>query len=182
MFHHADVAFRRALQRCYSITFYLRLAVFLPKTAVMKENIKKSLIWAVILSETSHVFCCVLPTLFSLMGLLAGFGLVVALPGFMVEIHERLHGYEVPMIVFSALILAFGWAVTLYSDKIDCHNSGCAHGDCHPRKNNAHFVLKIATLLFVANLTVYLVVHRSHWFADTVGSALIEAGHNHSQH
>lgn len=142
----------------------------------MKPSVQKSLIWAVILSESSHVFCCVFPTIFSLLSLLAGLGLVTAMPAFMVRMHETLHAWELPMILASASVLALGWAATLYSDRIDCHHTGCAHGACTPKKSKAHLVLKIATALFVFNVLIYAGVHKSAWF-----SAKIAADRHHGE-
>ena len=150
-------------------------------TAVMKERLQKSLNYAVIASEGMHIFCCVFPTLFSLLGLLAGLGLVTALPPAMIGFHDFMHHWEVPMIVTSGIIQALGWAVVVYSQKVDCHSTGCAHGACAPRKNTAHKVLKIATVLFIVNVVIYFGVHRSHWFETGVGAALMhtEEGHDH---
>jgi len=136
----------------------------------MKQSLQKSLMWAVVLSETSHVFCCVFPTIFSVIGLLAGLGVVAVMPPFMVSMHEMLHGWEVPMIVASGVILAIGWLAVWYSDRIDCHSTGCAHGACAPKKNRAHLVLKIATVLFVFNVFIFATVHKSNWLVDTVSS------------
>jgi len=132
----------------------------------MNQKIQKSLIWAVILSESSHLFCCVLPTIVSLMGLLAGLGMVATLPAGVLELHEFLHAWEVPMIAMSGVILALGWLAIRYSDKVDCHSTGCVHGACAPRKSRAHLVLKIATVLFIFNVLVYTLVHRSTWFNE----------------
>ena len=68
------------------------------------------------------------------------------------------------MIGASGLILALGWAAVRHGYKVDCHGTGCAHGACAPKKNRAHLVLKIATVLFIFNALVYAVVHRSAWF------------------
>ncbi len=133
---------------------------------LMKQAIQKSLNWAVILSETSHVFCCVFPTIFSLIGILAGVGMFTVMPASLISAHNFIHELEVPMIISSGVILALGWAVTWYSGRIDCHSTGCAHGTCAPRKSRAHLVLKIATVLFVVNVVVYATIHRSTWFAD----------------
>lgn len=147
----------------------------------MKESLQKSLTWAVILSESTHVFCCVLPTLFSLVGLLAGLGVVAALPPSMIALHEILHRWELPMILASGVVLALGWGATWYSDRIDCHNTGCCHGACAPRKNKAHLILKIATVLFVVNVAVYALIHRSGWLAPVPEAAQVHAdGENHS--
>lgn len=126
----------------------------------MKERVQKSLIWALIVSETSHVFCCVLPTIFSLLSLMAGMGMMV-MPGFMVEMHDFIHHWEVPIIAFSGVILLLGWGISWYSDKLDCHDTGCCHGECAPKKNKAHLVLVVATVLFTFNLAIYLFIHRS---------------------
>lgn len=132
----------------------------------MKQALQKSLTWTVVLSETTHVFCCVFPTIFSLISLLAGLGLSVAIPASFVTFHDFMHHWEVPIIVVSGLILALGWAVTLYSDRVDCHHTGCEHGACAPRKNKAHLVLKVATILFLFNVIVYFAVHRTSWFVQ----------------
>lgn len=145
----------------------------------MKQSMQKPLIWAVVLSESSHVFCCVLPTIFSVMSLLAGVGVVAAMPTFMVTMHDFLHAWELPMIGLSGLILALGWGAVWYSDKIDCHDSGCCHGACAPKKGKAHLVLKIATVLFVLNVLVYFTVHRSTWFATHIAAS---AAHDHAEH
>ncbi len=132
----------------------------------MKQNLSKSLTWAVILSETGHLFCCVFPTIFSLLGLLAGAGLIATLPPSMVAFHEFMHAWEMPIIMMSGLILAFGWLATWYGEKVDCHDTGCAHGACAPTKNRAHLILKIATILFIFNVLIYVAVHRADWFTN----------------
>jgi hypothetical protein len=140
-----------------------------------------------VLSEGTHVFCCVFPTLFSLAGLLASIGIFITIPGYMTEFHDFLHDWEIPIIVLSGALLALGWAVVLYSDKIDCHNTGCAHGACVQRKSKAHLVLKIATALFIFNVAVYAFVHRMDVFGiSKYGPEGIEAsnsigheGHDH---
>lgn len=129
------------------------------------------------------MFCCVFPTIFSVVSLLAGLGMVSAMPPFMVSVHDALHAWELPMIALSGGLLALGWWATWYSDKIDCHSTGCAHGACAPRKKRAHTVLKVATLLFVFNILIYTFIHRSHWFILETGAASraqhAEEGHNH---
>ncbi len=148
----------------------------------MKTKIQKSLTVAVIASEGMHIFCCVFPTLFSLLGLLAGFGMIAALPPFMIAFHEIMHDWEVPMIAASGFILMLAWAVVWYSNKIDCHSSGCAHGECSPRKVRAHTILKIATFLFVVNVIVYTTIHRSDWFNQGAGAQLSTESHDNHDH
>jgi hypothetical protein len=125
------------------------------------QKLQKPLYWTVIASEASHVFCCVLPTLFSVLSLLAGLGLASAMPIWVQELHETLHRWELPLIGFSGSVLALGWAVYLYSRKIDCHNTGCKHAcNCGRKKDKANMILKFATILFIINVTVYGVFHQ----------------------
>lgn len=124
------------------------------------ERLNKHLFWTIILSETTHIFCCVLPTLFSLASLLAGAGLIAALPPGWQAFHDFMHDYEIPLIIFSGAVIAFGWAVDLYAKRVDCHDTGCCHPPCTPVKRRAHIVLKLATVLFIVNLIIYFVFHR----------------------
>lgn len=144
------------------------------------QKFQKSIYAAIIASEASHVFCCVLPTVFSALSLLAGLGMVSAMPGWMVSIHKLLHGWEVPMILASAVVLALGWGLYWYSQKIDCHDHGCGHGPCEPKKDRTNLILKIATVLFFINITVYGVLHRGMDISPPVAlDAPVEQGHEH---
>ncbi|MCB1652352.1 MAG: hypothetical protein KDI46_09905 [Alphaproteobacteria bacterium] len=135
---------------------------------------QKRLLWAIVASETSHVFCCVLPTLFSLVALLSGFGMVITLPGWLEVLHDELHHYELPMIIFSAAVLALGWGLQMHSWKIDCHDTGCHHGSCKPRKRAASKILIAASVLFTFNVILYFGFHRNN-------ATLPHAQHNHAQ-
>lgn len=116
--------------------------------------------WVVILSECSHVFCCVLPSMFSILTLLVGVGMVGAMPIWMQSVHEALHEYEVPMMIMSGAVVLIGWVLNYISTKIDCHDTGCGHGVCTPKKKRSERILMIATLLFLANITIYILVHK----------------------
>lgn len=133
----------------------------------MKRTLEKSLTWAVVLSETGHLFCCVFPTVFSLLGFLAGLGVIAALPPSMVAFHGFMHVWEVPIILVSGLFLTLGWAVHYYGRRFDCHDTGCAHGACGPAKKRADLMLKIATFLFIFNVLIYVGVHRAAWISAT---------------
>ncbi len=124
------------------------------------DKLKKKMYWALIASETTHVFCCVLPVLFSVISLLTGFGLIAVMPGWLEGVHDLMHGWELPVIAVSGVILAFGWFLEEYSRRIDCHDTGCQHGKCDPRKDRAKAILKIATVLFVFNVLIYIGFHR----------------------
>lgn len=142
------------------------------------ERIRKSLFWALALSEASHVFCCVLPTVFTALSVLAGLGMV-SMPAFMVEFHEILHAWEVPVISFSGVILALGWILHAYSLRIDCHDTGCCHPPCAPVKKRSLTILRIATVLFLANLAIYTIVHQRFGVFD---GARMPAHGDHAEH
>jgi hypothetical protein len=123
------------------------------------QRIQKALGWAILASETSHVFCCVLPTLAGLFSLLSGLGVIGVLPAGIMEFHHIMHRWEIPMIVASGVILALGWVLYVISQRIDCHDTGCIHGACAPKKNRTAKILKIATVLFVVNTSIWLSFH-----------------------
>ena len=123
------------------------------------QKIQKALSWAIILSETTHVFCCVLPVIVSTVSLLSVIGVISAAPVGMMEFHEFMHAYEIPMITASGVILALGWVLYAISCRLDCRSSGCGHEPCAPKKTKASRVLKIATALFAFNLFIYVTVH-----------------------
>lgn len=122
--------------------------------------------WVIIASETSHVFCCVLPTVFSVISMMMGVGMVSSMPGWMESLHGIMHEWEIPMIAFSGGVVLIGWALYYVSKRMDCHDTGCTHGPCGPKKKTTATILKIATVLFVVNVSIYLVFHRG---AETLG-------------
>lgn len=125
------------------------------------EKVKKGVFWTVIASESIHVFCCVLPTVFSVISLLAGFGIVATMPGFIEQAHDVIHAYEVPMIIASGIILLFGWVVYIYSRSVDCSDNGqgCCHEPCVAKKDRTRIFMMIATILFIVNVSLYLTIH-----------------------
>ena len=139
---------------------FLVFSIYVGVYMRLMEKLQKRLYWAIIASEASHVFCCVLPTMFSVLSLFVGLGVVGVMPGWLENIHEALHNWELPIIAFSGAVIAFGWSLDAYSRKVDCHNTGCHHGPCEGRKKRAHSILKAATILFIVNVTVYAVLHR----------------------
>lgn len=114
----------------------------------------------VVLSEVSHVFCCVLPTLFSIFGILVGLGVAGAMPLWLGGLHETMHDWELPVIAASGVILALGWTLHVVSERMDCHDHGCHHPPCEPKKKSSTTILKVATILFVANISVFLIFHK----------------------
>lgn len=127
----------------------------------MIAKLQRSIFWAVIVSETSHVFCCVLPTIVSLMSLISAAGAMSSsVPSALMDLHDVLHAWEVPLIIASGGVLLLGWALHGLSRYLDCRASGCAHGPCAPRKHMTRKVLWIATALFIVNAAVYTGIHR----------------------
>ncbi len=112
--------------------------------------------WAIIVSQLTHVFCCGLPVLFSVLSLLSGFGLISITPAFE-ELHHILHEWESAIFTTSAIILALGWALHFYSRKIDCmKTSTCSHAPCAPKKKRSSYIMVGATALFLINISFFI--------------------------
>jgi hypothetical protein len=139
-----------------------------------KDHAHKALLWSGIIAGGSHIFCCVLPGLFSALALLSNFGIIVTLPGWADGLHHAMHDWELPVIVFSGAIVAIGWAAYFYSKNNDCHAYGCDHSSCQPRKKRAGWVLLLASALFLVNVTIYIGFHSQ--------SASVEDAHTHDDH
>jgi hypothetical protein len=124
------------------------------------EKIRKNILRGVVASETIHVFCCGFPTLFSILSLLSGFGLIYVMPNFMYDVHNLIHSYEAQLIGFSALMLMIGWGTYILSKYFDCRTEGsCHHEPCEPKKDRTKIFMIVATLLFIGNFLVYFLLH-----------------------
>jgi hypothetical protein len=110
-------------------------------------------------SEISHIFCCGLPMVFSVMSLLSGLGFITFMPSGLYFLHEAMHAYEIPMIIMSAVILMMGWTLHYVAYRLDCRSTGCVHGPCAPKKKRSGKVLCIATGLFMLNIAGYFLLH-----------------------
>ena len=130
------------------------------------ENLRRHFGWAVLVSELGHVFCCVLPTIFTVLSFAANIGLIGMSPGWMLELHAQIHSYEVPIIIFSGSILVIGWVADSLSHKVDCHDTGCGHSACDKEKSRNHKIMIIASCLFAINLFIYIVVHKNVFHLD----------------
>jgi len=124
-------------------------------------NLHKHFGWAVLASELSHVFCCVLPTLVTVLGVLSNIGLIGAAPMMIERLHDTIHEYEVPIIIFSGVMVVLGWIVHGASREVDCHDTGCTHPPCGTKKKSNARILWVATLLFAVNLVIYFGIHRN---------------------
>ncbi|MBX2833743.1 MAG: hypothetical protein KTR28_02105 [Micavibrio sp.] len=131
-----------------------------PPLPKKKHDHHKTLLWTSILAAFSHIFCCVLPGAFALIGLLSGFGIIATLPGWLKNLHIYMHGSEVPVLIFSGVVVVFGWLAHYYSKANDCHEVGdCHHNSCQPRKKKVSVILVLASILFIVNLVVYFGFH-----------------------
>lgn len=144
---------------------------------MQREKAQKITSYLALATEVSHVFCCVIPSIFSIMTMLVGLGILGAVPLGMVKFHDLMHGWEIPIIVTSGVILALGWSLHIISERLDCRSSGCEHEPCTPKKKKTSRILKIATLLFVINIAIYTFVHMPH--DATVAETHEHHGHNH---
>jgi len=148
-------------------------------------KMRKGILFGVIASESIHIFCCVLPTVFSVLSLLAGMGMIPTMPGFIDDLHHIIHDYEIPMIIVSAVILIVGWILYLCAQKMDCsvEGEGCCAQPCAPKKDRTKIVMIVATLLFVVNVSVYFGFHYQYEHLDHDDHHIeSHQGHNHSGH
>lgn len=122
------------------------------------EKLRRNIVWLVIASEVSHLFCCILPTLAAVLSLAVGVGL---LPAAFTTLHDVIHGYEIPIIIFSATMLGLGWWAYSLAKKTDCHGLGHDEHACHKTTDRSRTYLIIGTVLFLVNLCVYVTLHYS---------------------
>ena len=102
-------------------------------------------------SVLGHVFCCGLPMVLGLVSLLAGMGAMAhSFPG-LHNLHNFVHAHEGLLIGFSMFMLALGWGFQIHANKVDCHDTGCSHPPCEPKKSKASKLLLVATVLFLLN-------------------------------
>ena len=124
--------------------------------------LKKTIAASVVLSETIHVFCCVLPTVFAILSLIAGLGFTAVLPTSLVHFHDAIHDHEFSLIIISGIILALGWALYGFSRRLDCRTEGaCHHAPCEPKKDKTKILMVLASALFIVNTTIYFLLHAS---------------------
>jgi len=146
------------------------------------EKLQKQINLAVIVAETSHVFCCVLPTVVSVLSLLTGLGVIGSLPVSLLVLHDFLHAWELPIIIASGVLIALGWGLLHYSRKIDCHDTGCGHEPCGPKKKKSSKLLLFATVLFVVNVGVYTIFHRGMGIDVPHADSVVHDDHSHDGH
>ena len=122
------------------------------------EKLRRNIVWLVIASEVSHLFCCVLPTLAAVLSVAVGVGL---LPLGFTLLHDIIHGYEIPIIIFSAVMLGLGWWAYWLARRTDCHALGHDEHACHKTTDRSKVYLLIGSALFVMNIAIYFALHFS---------------------
>ncbi|MFP4098011.1 MAG: hypothetical protein ACLFP8_07860 [Alphaproteobacteria bacterium] len=138
--------------------------------------------WVVLLSGASHIFCCVLPSVLTALTLLVTMGAMTAIPSWIGEMHDTMHAWEIQIILLSGAVLVLGWIAHLMSRRVDCHDTGCAHEPCSPKKDKNALILKIATALFLFNISTYSVVHMAHEHEHGQHEYNLQDTHAHQEH
>lgn len=124
------------------------------------QNLNRYISITTAASEITHLFCCGLPMVFSLLSFFSSIGLLASMPSSLEFLHEAMHDYEIPMIMVAATLISFGWILHFIAKRIDCREDGqCEHEPCAPKKKQSCKILIFATILFILNLTGYLVLH-----------------------
>ena len=114
----------------------------------------------VIFSQLMHIFCCGLPFLFSVVSLFSLLGVSIALPTAFSGLHEAIHEWEVPILMFSGAVVVLGWVLHIISVKLDCRKDGmCVHEPCEPKKDKSALLLQFASILFIINCVIYFLFH-----------------------
>lgn len=124
-----------------------------------RDNLSYALGWVALVSVFGHIFCCGLPLVLGVVSLLTGFGMFSVSFPFLDSIHAGFDGVRVPMMGFSAMVLAVGWGAQVYATRIDCHNTGCVHEPCGSKKRKTTRLLWLATIIFAFNMLAFTVVH-----------------------
>lgn len=121
----------------------------------------RSLGWAVLVSELGHVFCCVLPTLFTILSFGANVGLIGEAPGFLTVLHEQIHHYEIPIILFSGGMVAVGWVIYIVGLHFVAGHRDCGGFACEKGAVRNRIILIVASFLFAVNVFIFAFVHKN---------------------
>lgn len=125
----------------------------------MTNRLQNCINFAVVTSQLGHFFCCGIPIIFSVLGLLSSLGIAVSMPFGVDCLHCVIHDYETHIIVASACVIAFGWALHYVAMQMDCRDTGCGHEPCGAKKKKSSKILIFATVLFAFNLMGYFFLH-----------------------
>ena len=107
---------------------------------------------AVIAAGLSHVFCCVLPAVLSILSISTVFGASTTT----VLNFEWFEAIEEQVLIFSGVVLFISGLAQLVSWRVKCNASVCCHEPCEKRKNWAMRLFIFATVIYLFNLIVLL--------------------------
>jgi hypothetical protein len=120
-----------------------------------KIALSDAMAWAVVVSALSHIFCCGIPFVVALLNIAGGLGFLSVIMPASLKFHALLEAWEIPMLLFSALMLIGGWILHIQSTKIKgCKAHLCCHHDEDHKKNFNHWIMIAATILFAVNILV----------------------------
>jgi len=124
----------------------------------------------------SHILCCGLPLLASILSI----GAVTGSAFGVASLHDKMHAYELHILIFSGAMLVFSGVSLLIARRIDCvKDGGCSHQPCAPKKNLSFKIFLVACFIFILNLAFYA-SHMDHDHNAAVhhnDSALIDHKH-----
>lgn len=124
----------------------------------MHSTIQKITSTFLMLTAFGHFFCCVLPLVATFTSLAATAGLV-AINSPMIQWFES---HEVQIFIIAGLMILVSGIIQFVSEKIDCHDTGCVHEPCAPKKNWSHKLFVASTILYSVNLVVFLSLPHAH--------------------
>ena len=122
----------------------------------MQKRIATYLTYA---SAFSHLFCCFLPGVLSILTLIASSGAAaVTLEDF--GIPEAWHD---DIIKFSATVLIISGIMNFISWRIDCREDGnCTHEPCETKKNTYLKLYLFSVVFFFINVSIHYGFHVDH--------------------
>ena len=107
----------------------------------------------VIMGSLMHIFCCGLPLLLSITSFATTLG-ISSLSIFEVGWFEPIENY---VLIIMGLMLALTYFVNRSSKKLDCTEDGsCTHPPCDEKKDISGYLLKIATVLYLVNIAIFV--------------------------
>jgi len=125
------------------------------------QRIQNIFHWTLLGTLMGHMLCCGLPTFISIVSVLSGIGVMATMPMGLELLHDAIHAYETPLIIFSGFMVVLGWVLHEMSRRMDCRDTGCGHPPCKPKKKRSRKLLAFATFLFFINAMVYFGVGHS---------------------
>jgi len=122
--------------------------------SALEQKSQKFAFYVILASLLSHIFCCGLPFLASLLSIGGSFFAGLSNAG----IFEFFESYEVPILIFSASTLVLTGVFLIVSQKINCNEDVCEHKPCSTRKSSNLKLYLVAVGLFIINIVSFLLL------------------------